>query len=75
VEAFVILDSTTGATELDIAVKFASTGTPIDSQKTVMLTGSFNCRLIDTLPGGGPYFSEFYGIRVFGNGAADIQRM
>ena len=75
VEAFVILDSTTGGTELDIQVNFASTGTPIDSQKTVMLTGSFNCRLIDTLPGGGPYFSQFYGIRVFGDGSGDIKRM
>lgn len=73
VEAFVKLDSVTLLNELDIAVKFASTGTAIDSANTVMLTGSFNVRL--THKALGVEFSEFYAVRVFGNGAADIKPM
>jgi len=70
-EAFVILDSVTLVHSVDIAVKFAATGTPINSANTVMLTGSFNVQVSHTLLG--PEFSEFYAVRVFGNAAADIK--
>jgi hypothetical protein len=70
-EAFVIVDSVTAFNQLDVAVKFASTGTPIDTQKTVMLTGSFNCRMSHSVFG--TEFSQFFGVQVFGNGAAEIR--
>jgi hypothetical protein len=69
-EAFVVVDSVTLARDLDISVKFASTGTPINSATTVMLTGSFNVTFSNVI---GVEFTEFYGVRVFGNGAAEIR--
>lgn len=69
-EAFAILDSVTLLNELDVEVKFASTGTPIDSLHSVMLTGSFNCTLSHKV--WGVEFSEFYGVKVFGNGSCEI---
>jgi hypothetical protein len=70
VEAFVVVDSVTILNELDIAVKFASTGTPIDSTKSVMLTGSFNVRLSHKV--WGVESSKFFAVRVFGHGGVDI---
>ncbi len=69
-EAFAILDSVTLLNELDVEVKFASTGTPIDSLHSVMLTGSFNCTQSHKV--WGVEFSQFYSIKVFGNGACEI---
>lgn len=71
-EAFVILNSVTLVHELDVDVKFAPTGTPIESSSTVMLTGSFNVRVSHKLLG--PEFSDFYAVRVFGNGACRIEQ-
>ncbi len=71
-EAFVILNSVTLVHDLDIDVKFAKTGTPITQDHTVMLTGSFNVKVSHKLLG--PEFSDFYAIRVFGNGAAQIEQ-
>jgi hypothetical protein len=68
-EAFVAVDSVTLARDLDISVKFASTGTPINSASTVMLTGSFNVTFSNVI---GVEFSEFYGVKAFGNGTCQI---
>ena len=68
-EAFVVVNNVTLARSLDISVKFASTGTPINSASTVMLTGSFNVAFSNVI---GIDRSEFYGVRAFGNGACEI---
>ena len=68
-EAFVVIDNVTLARDLDISVKFASTGTPINSVSSVMLTGSFNVTFSNVI---GVDSSAFYGVRAFGNGACEI---
>ncbi len=57
----------------DVFVKFAESGTPIGDEPIGMLTGSFNVRVGSSVFG--ETFSQFYGIRVFGNGAGDIKQI
>jgi hypothetical protein len=72
-EAFVIVGHISLTVRYDVFVKFADSGTPIGAEPTAMLTGSFNVRVGSSVLG--ETFSEFYGIRVFGNGAGDITQI
>lgn len=72
-EAFVIAGHISLTVRYDVFVKFAESGTPIGDVPIAMLTGSFNVRVGSSIYG--ETFSEFYGIRVFGNGAGDIKQI
>jgi hypothetical protein len=73
VEAFVITGHISLTVRYDVFVKFAESGTPIGSEPIAMLTGSFNVRVGSSVYG--ETFSQYYGIRVFGNGAGDIKEI
>jgi hypothetical protein len=69
-EAFVILGHTSLTVRYDVLVKFSDNGTPIGPEPVAMLTGSLNVRVGSSVYGS--TFSQFFGVRVFGNGAGDI---
>ena len=76
-EAFVLVDHISATMTYDIAVKFAETGTPINAPSPdgpiAMLTGSFTLRVSQF--SSGVLFSNYFGIRVFGNGSGDIKQI
>jgi hypothetical protein len=72
-EAFVITGHISLTVRFDVFVKFAESGTPVGDEPIAMLTGSFNVRVGSSVFG--ETFSEFYGIRVFGDGAGDIKEI
>ena len=72
-EAFVILGHTSVTVRYDVLVKFSDTGTPIGPEPIAMLTGSLNVRVGSSVYGS--TFSQFFGVRVFGNGAGDITQI
>jgi hypothetical protein len=73
-EAFVIVENINPTLTFDVAVKFAETGTPISAsapdEPVAMLSGSFTVRVSSLL---GVLFTQFYGVRLFGNGAGRIE--
>lgn len=72
-EAFVIAGHISLTVRYDVYVKFAESGTPVGTEPIAMLTGSINVRVGSSVLG--ETYSQFFGIRVFGDGAGDIKQI